>query len=485
MRAGSVPALLLFCFLFAAGCGMTRYKPEPLDPAAVQSSIRNKSIDDPGFQSFVQVLAPGTGEAPGGAWGLNLLTLAAIYYSPRMQVAYEEFNLSRQELKTASQLVNPKLTVPLEHHSDTSGDRSPWTVGALIEFIYERQGKREARIARARAHMEAAKIHVRETAWDLRTRLHSACLDYYRAQQQGKLAENRLALLSQKLVVLQARNKLGEAGEAGVNRADLEMQQARLAVADAKARVSDFRHRLTSLTGLSPDEFGNIEFSFDTLKRLAETGRISEADLRESALLRRTDITRALYEYKAVEQGLKLEIEKQYPDLDLSPGLIFDQGDMLWTLGTSWVLPLFHNNGGPIDEALAQRKLMQARFLDLQTNLLNTLHETLGRYEMLQSNRSVTGKIQQKLEKQGRAIRNQYDLGYSNRLDMINAELDLNAGRQAVLSSNTQLIETLMQLKDIVQKPLPGEIDMDKILEHRYPMDDMSDAGVAVNETAD
>ena len=158
---------------------------------------------------------------------------------------------------------------------------------------------------------------------------------------------------------------------------------------------------------------------------------------------------------------------------------------MLWTLGTSWVLPLFHNNGGPIDEALAQRKLMQARFLDLQTNLLNTLHETLGRYEMLQSNRSVTGKIQQKLEKQGRAIRNQYDLGYSNRLDMINAELDLNAGRQAVLSSNTQLIETLMQLKDIVQKPLPGEIDMDKILEHRYPMDDMSDAGVAVNETAD
>jgi cobalt-zinc-cadmium efflux system outer membrane protein len=485
MRTDIALSLLLFCILGVAGCGMVRYEPEPLDPAAVQSSIRKKSINDPGFQAFMQAVAPGTAEAAGVKWGLNRLTLAAVYYSPRMQVAYEEFNLSRQAVKTASQLINPKLTVPLEHHSDTSGGRSPWTAGALIEFIYEFQGKREARIARARAQMEAARVHVRETAWDLRTDLHTACLDYYRALRQEKLAGDRLALLRQKLEVLQARNKVGEAGAAAVNRVDLAMQQARLDLTDAKARVSDFRHQLTSLTGLSPDEFRNIEFSFDTLKRLAEAGRVSESDLRESALLHRTDITRALYEYKAVEQGLKLEIEKQYPDLDLSPGLIFDQSDKLWTLGSSWVLPLFHNNQGPINEALSRRKLMQARFIDLQTNLLNMLHETLGRYEMLQSSRSVTGEIKQKLEQQGRAIRNQYDQGYSSRLDMINAELDLNAGRQAVLSSNTQLIGTLMQLEEIVQKPLPGEIDMNKILEHRYPMDDLSDAGVARNETAD
>ena len=249
--------------------------------------------------------------------------------------------------------------------------------------------------------------------------------------------------------------------------------------------VSDFRHRLTSLTGLTPDEFSNIEFSFDTLTGLVAAGMVSESNLRESALLHRTDIIRALYEYNAVEQGLKLEIEKQYPDLDLSPGFIYDQGDKIWQLGTSWVLPLFHNNEGPINEALAQRKLMQARFIDLQTNLLNRLHETLGRYEMLQSSRSVTGEIQKKLEQQGRAIRNQFDHGYSNRLDMINAELDLNAGRQAVLSSDVQLIGTLMHLEEIVQKPLPGEIDMNKLLEHRYPMDDLPDTGVARNESTD
>jgi cobalt-zinc-cadmium efflux system outer membrane protein len=485
MRKRITPSLILLCLLGVAGCGFVQYKPEPLDPAAVQSSIRGKSINDPGFQSYVQAVAPGMSEGAGGTWGLNRLTLAAVYYSPRMQVAYEEFNLSRQAVKTASQLINPKLSVPLGHHSDTSNGQSPWTAGALIEFIYEFQGKREARIARARALMEAAKVHVRETAWDLRTALHSVCLDYYRALQQEKLAGNRLALLSQKLEVLQARNKVGEAGESAVNRVDLAMQQARLDLANAKAGVSDFRHRLTSLTGLTPDEFSNIEFSFDTLTGLVAAGMVSESNLRESALLHRTDIIRALYEYNAVEQGLKLEIEKQYPDLDLSPGFIYDQGDKIWQLGTSWVLPLFHNNEGPINEALAQRKLMQARFIDLQTNLLNRLHETLGRYEMLQSSRSVTGEIQKKLEQQGRAIRNQFDHGYSNRLDMINAELDLNAGRQAVLSSDVQLIGTLMHLEEIVQKPLPGEIDMNKLLEHRYPMDDLPDTGVARNESTD
>ena len=82
-------------------------------------------------------------------------------------------------------------------------------------------------------------------------------------------------------------------------------------------------------------------------------------------------------------------------------------------------------------------------------------------------------------------MRNQYNHGYSNRLDMINTELDLNAGRQAVLTSDTELISTLMRLEEIVQNPLPGEINMDKILEHRYPTDELSDSGVARNENAE
>lgn len=47
--------------------------------------------------------------------------------------------------------------------------------------------------------------------------------------------------------------------------------------------------------------------------------------------------------YVQAESELRLDIEKQYPDLVLSPGFLFDQSDYIWPLAALWVLPLFKN----------------------------------------------------------------------------------------------------------------------------------------------
>ena len=46
------PVLILVCLLPVAGCGLVKYKPEPLDAAAVQASVRNRSLDDPDFLKY-------------------------------------------------------------------------------------------------------------------------------------------------------------------------------------------------------------------------------------------------------------------------------------------------------------------------------------------------------------------------------------------------------------------------------------------------
>ena len=483
MRTGITLSLLLTCISGVAGCGMVHYKPEPLDAASVQASVRNRSLDDPGFLKYVHAMVPDRMPGAGGEWDLNMLTLTALYYSPAMQVANNQVSLRRGQLETATSYINPRMNVPLEHHSDTSGSRSAWTLGTVIDFVYELRGKRAARIAGARAELEAARTHVLETAWDIRGGLHSAYLDYFLARQRENLAASRLKLLRQKQVLLQERSELGEIGNAEVYRVEMEVQQARLTLAGDQVGVGDAWHALTALTGLPAAAFANVTFSFEALDSGAATGQLDAGDLQESALLHRADVVRALYEYRVAEQALKLEIEKQYPDITLSPGLIFDQGDRIWSLGASWLLPLFNHNQGRIAEALAKRKIMQAGFLELQTQLLNRLHGALNRYDKLLSQLSVFRAIQGRMEKQGMAIRNQYKYGYSGRLDVVNVEIEINNSKLAVLSSRAELLKTVIQLEQLVQKPLPGETNFDKPLKYLYDWKQVP--GLAENAVSD
>jgi|GEM_PF-660891 len=478
-----LPLLLLGCLLFTAGCSLVKYKPEPLDAASVQASVRDRRLDDPAFLKYVHAMIPATKPDGGGSWDLNLLTLTALYFSPALRVAHDQVSLAQGQLQTASSYINPRMNVPLEHHSDTSGYSSAWTLGTVIDFVYELRGKRAARIAGARARLQAARIHVLQTAWDIRGRLHKAYLEYYLARQKERLAAARLKLLQQKQTLLQKRSALGESGAAAADRAELEMQQARLDLSGDKAGVSDAWHALTVLTGLPAAAFDNISFNFAAFEPGTAVQQLNAGDLQESALLHRTDVVRALYEYRVAEQALKLEIEKQYPDITLSPGFVFDQGDRIWSLGASWVLPLFNHNRGPIREALAKRKIMQSGFLELQTRLLSRLHDALNRYDKLRSYLSVSREIRDRMKKQGRAIRNQYRHGYSSRLDLINTELELNNSKNAVLSSRGRLLKTVVQLEQLVQKPLPGETDIDKPLEYLYKWEQVPD--LAENTPAD
>ena len=88
-----------------------------------------------------------------------------------------------------------------------------------------------------------------------------------------------------------------------------------------------------------------------------------------------------LVEYQAYEAGLKLEIEKQYPNVTLSPGLLFEEGQALWVLAAAAKLPVFHNNDGQIQRALAERKQKQHEFIQLQSSLLTELARAQQNYQ--------------------------------------------------------------------------------------------------------
>ena len=169
----------------------------------------------------------------------------------------------------------------------------------------------------------------------------------------------------------------------------------------------------------------------------------------------RLDIQQSLAEYSIYEAALRLEIEKQYPDLTLSPGFVFDQGDMIWALGAAWVLPLLHpQNEGPIREALAQREIKQAEFLALQARAINELEVARARLAAQITALQQARQLLQETAMRSHQIQKQFDLGYADHLELSRGKFEVAAAEQAVTDLRISALKSAGQLEDAIQWPL-------------------------------
>jgi len=88
---------------------------------------------------------------------------------------------------------------------------------------------------------------------------------------------------------------------------------------------------------------------------------------------------RALAEYAVAEAELRLQVARQYPDLELGPGFIWDQGVHRWTLALALPNLLAFRNRAAIREADALRAASAARVAEVQDDLLGGVAAAIAR----------------------------------------------------------------------------------------------------------
>ena len=89
------------------------------------------------------------------------------------------------------------------------------------------------------------------------------------------------------------------------------------------------------------------------------------------ALGRRPEIGRALAEYAVCRsRAVRLEVARQYPDLELGPGFIWDQGVHRWTLALALPALLGLRQRGALHEAEAARTVAAARVAEAQDSIV-------------------------------------------------------------------------------------------------------------------
>jgi outer membrane protein TolC len=390
---------------------------------------------------------------PPAAWDLKSLTLAALYYHPDMDMARAQWGVARGGRITAGERPNPVLN-PLLGYNTTSprSEVTPWIPEVALDLTIETAGKRGIRIAEARHLADAARWQIMSTAWDIRSRLRGALLEVYAAGERETLLADQQKLQTEFVRLLELQKDAGEVSTYDVTQARVALDESRLASIEAARAKEDAMARLAAALGLSRRALEGVTISFDAFHRPEPD--FPAGEVRRHAVLNRSDILAALAEYEASQSALKLEIAKQYPDINLGPGYQLDQTDSKWTIGLALVLPIFSRNRGPIAEALAGREESAARFLALQSQVIGELDAAIADCRAAVLKSRAADDLVVNLSGQERTARTLRQLGEISPLEFLGIQLELNAGAQARLEALTQAAEAVGRLENAAQSPL-------------------------------
>jgi len=445
--------------LMATGCAIHKYHAAPISTASSLAVFEARSLADAGLKQFIETNTHQVLENwPLRTWTLDGLTLAAYYYNPDLDLA--RANVANAEAGIVTAGAKPNPTIGFGAGYETSPD-SPYLWNLDFTLPIESAGKRGYRVLEAQRLTEASRLALAETAWQVRMKVRAALLEYLISERQvGVLGAEERARVQQ-VHLLRRRLGAGEIARPELNNAELDLTNLRLALHAAQGSIDTNRSVLAAAIGIPVVALAEHDFVWP---KFETPSPVSTADIQKQAALNRLDLRQALAEYQASEAALRLQIAKQYPDIQLSPNASHQEGFNNFSLGAVLELPILNQNQGPIAEAEARRKQVAAHVHTLQTGAIAEANGALASYKtalaQLAEADAGLNTVQQNLEKQAaRSVQS----GEEDRTFLTAVQIKAAITARAHLDAlhNTQL--ALGALENAIQRPLTQQADVPNV----------------------
>jgi outer membrane protein, heavy metal efflux system len=444
--------LLLACTLSACAS----YQPAPLEPAETARQFAQRSLANPALCSYLREnLGSRNGSCPPAQWGPAALTLAGFFYSPNLDVAHAKLNVARAAIITAGERPNPSLGIGTAYTASASPSFAPWAIGVMqFNFPIETAGRRGYRIARAQRLANAAALAVGQTAWHVRSAVRTALLNHLVAEREYKLARAYESASRRIVQLLQERVDAGAAAAPSLNFALANLAAARLKAAQAQSRIPETLNSLAAALGVPVEALQGASFTWSGLEHPPNQASLTPSRVQRLALLNRIDLRRILAEYGAADEALKLEIARQYPNINLGGGYSWEVNENIFELLPIVNLPLMNQNQGPIAEARARRAEVAAQFAALQDSVIARAEGALTAYRGALGAFEQGSKAAAFAEKRLAAIRRAAELGDTDALTVATARLATVAAEQSRMRALADAQAALGALEDAVERPL-------------------------------
>ncbi|MDR2219963.1 MAG: TolC family protein [Methylobacillus sp.] len=449
--------MILACL--ATACAHQTYEPAPIDPGQTAERFTARTLDAPELRRYMESQGYAESAFPLQTWGLRELTLAAFHYHPDLELARAQWRAAQAQEITAGQKPNPGFSTQVEHHSETDGGISPWSLMLAIDIPIETAGKRQFRIDQAVHLSEASRLAIGQRAWEIYGSVRSALIDYRAAARSLELLEQELALQQAIVEMLQKRLESGYISDIDLASARLRQQHLQNNAMAARTLLAESRARLAIAVGIPATALNAVTLD-ESLPALQNFTEPPPDETQRVALLNRLDIRAALARYAAAESRLQLEIARQQPDFVLSPGYMFDQGDNIWLLGFSTLLNLMHHNEGPIAEAEAQRAVAAREFEALQARVIGEQDLALAQYESRLAELEKAGAMLETQRQNVSRSERQFETGYIDRLQWTTTKMEALAAEQGRLAASVLAEKARAALEDALQRPLDDSVHL-------------------------
>lgn len=277
--------------------------------------------------------------------GLSEALSRAAKADPARPALRSRLNAAEAGVRQASVRPNPVVGVEVEDLTGTGSyslvDRAQATV--YYQQSHERGGKRAARAALARSDIAQVRLRDDVRVLDLLHDVELAWIEAVAAEAEARLAADRLKLAERAQAEVSRRVRAARDPLFAGARADAQVAEARIALAETQARAANARRALAAFWGGA-----EVEVDPATLEDVAVADQVAGPP---SA----TDL--ALLEAQRGVAAAKVRVEesKAIQDPTWRAGLRYlnDGGDVAAIVGGSIPLGRYDTNRGAIDQARA------------------------------------------------------------------------------------------------------------------------------------
>ena len=457
LTALSVLAALV-CAMILSGCAA--YRPRPLDVRQSLAAFEARRLDAPGLRRYMeQALHRPVAAWPLPSWDFEQLTLAADYYNADLAGARAKLAIARAAVISAGARPNPTLAFSPSYDTTAEPGISPWTLGFTLDVPLETAGKRGARIAEARQLANAASLEAAGTAWQVRSTLRKALVQLRAAERTQEVLSRQQVADDLAARLLANRLSVGEASATEVEVVRVAADQSALQLQEARKQTAQMRFDVAAALGVPAAALDGIRLSLSALDSFPSPEQVAPS--REQALLDRTDVLAALADYQASDAALRLEVARQYPDLDIGPG--FSHGytasdlENSLTLGVSLTLPILNHNQGPIAEAQARRREAAANFNAVQAHAVTEVDAALSAYRASLDKLHPANALLADQHRRMDSMQALFNAGETDHLTLAQTQSELATDELARLQAFTETQLALGALENAMQRA-PGAV---------------------------
>jgi outer membrane protein, heavy metal efflux system len=326
--------------------------------------------------------------------GTTLTLEAAVQeaISHNLDLLAERYNLpvARTRIITAGLRPNPVLTLDADHldllgtgFNLTTNNGGPSEYSVRTDFLFERGGKRKARLAVAEANLSVTELQLLNTVRQLVLDVDNAFVDLQAANDNLQLARENLNALHNAVQIDQVRVRSGDLAEVELLRAQVAELQYENSVRQAELRVRTAQSKLQLLLGRESS---------------AAPLQIAGGLRRDAGTLFKQNLLSQAFQYRPDLQAITRDQARSQADVRLQ----LAQGKIDYTLGAEYRaqtitahantlgfflqtnLPVFNRNQGEIARARQEQMQIEARLRALHHTIENDVDIAYQQYTTAQ-----------------------------------------------------------------------------------------------------